>query len=168
VVGFLAGTALAEGGFVFKRRKHISLVALGLLIGPVCSTEPERGCSADSGLEAEYQVVKCVQDNRCVGQGPHPSCPASPDGAAGLCSLYGGGFPVTRSACGQDVLVFWSGGVVGFFCLYDARGSLTGTLSGTDSPSYCGRFARWTWGTEIPEACLRPKDANLCAAPSGG
>jgi hypothetical protein len=150
-------------------RIYIFMAVVGVLSGPACSDEVDTACGVNRAIDAgpmdEQGIVKCVEDNRCVGQQPHPACPASPAGAAALCSLYAGGFPVTRGACGQDTVVLWSGVVTGFFCLYNAQGALVGTLSRTDSPSYCRRFSHWTWGAEIPEACQRAMHPNICLPP---
>jgi hypothetical protein len=169
---FVTGTALAEHMIVATPRTFIWMALVGVLSGPACSEEEVVACGVNRAIDAgpmdEQAIVKCVQDNRCVGQQPHPACPASPDGAAAICSLYAGRFPVTRGTCGQDTIVFWSGVVTGFFCLYNAQGTLVGSLSGTDSPSYCRRFSRWTWGAEIPEACQRAMHPNLCLPASDG
>jgi hypothetical protein len=69
-----------------------------------------------------------------------------------------------RAACGPNVLISWSGGTSGLFCLYDAQGTLFGTLGGTDSPSYCQRFGSWKWGARIYDECLRSMGSNVCAA----
>jgi hypothetical protein len=150
---------------MLHRQIRAALVFAVLSVGPACSEPEEEACRADPGLEDESKVVKCVVDDRCVGLQALPYCPASPNDAASLCTLFaGGGFPVTRTACGQDVVVSWSGFTKGLLCLYNSQGALVGTLSGTDSPSYCRRFGSWTWGVEIPAACQRPMAANLCAA----
>ena len=156
-------------GPVSRRRISICLAVSGLLATAACPKDDadDSACRAGPGVDDEDKVVKCVEHNRCIGLQPHPACPASPDGAAALCSLHGGGYPVTRGACGQDTVVLWSGGTSGVFCLYDAAGTLKGTLSRTDSPSYCRRFGHWTWGADISDACQRSKHANICLADGG-
>lgn len=147
-------------------RLYVYCALVAVLSSAACSEELDPACNVnraiDAGPQDEQGVIKCVQDDRCVGQQPHPGCPTSPDGAGPFCSLYPGRVSVTRGACGQDTLVLWSGVVTGIFCLYSAQGALVGTLSRTDSPAYCRRFDQWTWGAEIPEACQRAMHPNIC------
>lgn len=146
-----------------ERSIPVLLVLSILGCGEANSTVDENAeCRADPGLEDEYKVVKCVVQDSCVGQQPHPTCPTSPNEAVSLCALHGGGYQVSRATCGQGTTVWWSGGTVAFMCLYDEQGKLSGTSGVTDSPSYCRGYGSWTWGAQIPSECVRRSDPNLC------
>jgi hypothetical protein len=141
----------------------VALLLMGSCAAPSGQEASEAAaCVRDPGIEEEFKVPKCWTGERCLGQMPHPSCPATPSDAPSLCSLFGEGYRASRVPCGSGVLVWWSGGTQGFECLYDAAGSLVGTRSVIDSPSFCRFSSTWTWGMTIP-SCARPTAPNICA-----